>query len=240
MSSVWSDYASAYSHVMDHASAYRQLVSFALGDEGPLERIPDGVVALDCGAGNGLLTAELVRTRSHASVVAVENNPSMVENFTRRCRDYMDYDGREGRVRIVQADMTDLAPSVLAPTREFDLIFLINVLYVVEDPIHFLSMLRSLLSKNGELRLSGPRLDSDTKALFAGIKRDLESQGLFGTLRDDFEIVRNINMQRLVPMALRWTTADVVDLLSKAGYSEIVHTSEEIYCGQGMFVVVRK
>lgn len=240
MTNVWNSYARAYEKVLGHTSVYQKLIAYVLGDEGPLPPIQNGTTVLDCGAGPGLLVSALARSRPLCSIFAVENNPVMIELFLARCRKYMQTNSRPGSVTLFQLDLNDLEPKSLDPAGKFDVIFLVNALYPVKFPIPLLSILRRKLIPGGEIRLIGPRLDSDTSALLNALKQDLRVQGLYETLREEFECVRKINMEQLATIAYRWKTSEVVDFFLSAGFSDVPHASEEPYCGQAMCVVAKK
>ncbi len=239
MAELWSAYARAYAEVMSQTTIHRDLISYALGDQGPLPSVPDGTTVLDCGAGPGLLVSVLAQSRPHSSIFAIENNPAMVDLFLARCRTYMEADAGRSSVALFKLDLNQFTPESLDRGAGFNFVFLVNVLYAVRSPVRLLSTLRRTLLPGGEIRLIGPRKDSDTEVILNAIERDLKARNLYDRLRADFECVRKINMERLSPMARRWTTQEVVNSFLKAGFLAVIHVSEEPYCGQAMCVVAR-
>jgi hypothetical protein len=59
---------------------------------------------------------------------------------------------------------------------------------------------------------------------------------MFERLKERFEHVYNMTRLRLKPFLHRWTTGDMKDVLSSAGFGEIVHASDTVYAGQSMLV----
>jgi ubiquinone/menaquinone biosynthesis C-methylase UbiE len=117
----------------------------------------------------------------------------------------------------------------------FDTVVLNNVLYAVENAEDCLKAVRRVLKPGGDVRISGPKKDSNPDILFAQIRKELEEAGRFEQLRDDFLHVYEINRYRLRRMLHRWETSDMVRLLESAGFS-VTEASEEIYAGQSMLV----
>ena len=195
----WGDYAQAYDSVISHSTIYRQLLDHILGYDGPLRAIPDGSNVLDCGAGPGLLVQLLSRTTPNCRIVAVENNPEMTEIFSNRCpvtrlspsdaklrgfghefEDYYSSDGERETIKLISPDLNKLdAEALPVGTPPFDAVFLINVLYALDDPVGFLRNLWKMLATDGELRLVGPRVDSNNVAELEALKFDLEEQAEF-------------------------------------------------------------
>jgi hypothetical protein len=68
----------------------------------------------------------------------------------------------------------------------------------------------------------------------------LKEANKFTELESDLRHILEINELRLRPWLYRWSTKDVEEMLLKAGFSKILHASEDIYAGQSMFIAAVK
>ena len=96
-----------------------------------------------------------------------------------------------------------------------------------------------VLKPNGEIRVSGPKEDTDLDVLFERIAQDLRARMVYDKFEQDYKHVRTINNLRLRPMLYKWTVSDVQELLFKAGF-EPTRETDDAYAGQAMIVGARK
>jgi len=122
---------------------------------------------------------------------------------------------------------------------DFNYAIMNNVLYALDDPQAALQEVHRVLKRGGEIRVSGPRKDSDVDALFAQIKTELENNGKFAAVQKDYARVEWINKVRLRNVLYKWSIQDVERLLLDAGFSKITYAAKA-YFDQGMLVCALK
>jgi hypothetical protein len=66
-----------------------------------------------------------------------------------------------------------------------------------------------VLKPGGELRLSGPRKDTNSELLFSRIASELKEGSTFPQLEPDYMQVLQINELKLRPMLYRWSTKEL-------------------------------
>jgi ubiquinone/menaquinone biosynthesis C-methylase UbiE len=199
--------------------------------------IPDDARILDLGAGTGNFAEGPIRTGRDRVIFAVENNRLMLELLKGKCQKFLRTAPSEGGVIPIKQDITYLFG---LEDNYFDFVTFNNVLYAVQDADSCLAECCRVLKAGGELRLSGPRQDTNLKVLFDRIAMDLKEDGKFEELQADYYQAYQINELKLGPMLYRWTTKDVETMLMKAGFSKILYSSEDVYAGQSMFICAVK
>jgi ubiquinone/menaquinone biosynthesis C-methylase UbiE len=233
---LWSEYAINYDRVLVNTRVYRDLIDTLLGIKGSLKSIPNDARVLDLGAGSGNLTRRLMDGVSNRTVFALDNNRIMLEFLRDKCRDYLREDDLKPGVVVIKQDVTSLFG---LDDDDFDCVIANNVFYALADPDACLEAVYRILRPGGELRMSGPRVDTDLEILFRRIRADLEEAGHFEECRLAYEHVEQINKQRLRTMLHRWSTDDFCALLKKNGF-KVTHRSDDIYAGQSMLVTAEK
>ncbi len=234
---MWTEYAVAYDRVLTNSRVYPELLDKFVGGHDGVKMIPGDAKILDLGAGTGNFAERLIRNGPGRVIVAVENNRLMLELLKGKCKKYLRTDPSEGGVFPIKQDITSLFG---LEDDDFDFVTLNNVLYAVQDAESCLAECCRVLKSGGELRLSGPREDTNLQVLFDRIEKDLREDGKFEELQADYNQVYQINELKLRPMLYRWTIKDVEKMLMKAGFSAIVHSSEDVYAGQSMFICAVK
>jgi ubiquinone/menaquinone biosynthesis C-methylase UbiE len=229
---LWSEYALSYDAVLNNSKVYPELLDTMIGDLGPLSPIPSDAKILDLGAGTGNLALKLMAGANRRLVVALEKNRTMLNRLQARCGAFIRDDDLEPGIIARRQDALNLHG---LDTDYFDTVVLNNVLYSIENADDCLKAVRRILKPGGDVRISGPKQDSNPDKLFAQIRKELEEAGKFEQLRDDFLHVYEINRFRLRRMLHRWETSDVARLLENAGFS-VTESSEEVYAGQSMLV----
>ena len=234
---MWSEYAISYDRVLNNTLVYPDLLDKMMGGYDGVRAIPPEAHIVDLGAGTGNLALKLITTGRDRVVVAVENNRTMLQLLRSKCQKFLRNDTDGGGVVPIKQDITSLFG---LDDEFFDFATLNNVLYSIDDADACLKEACRVLKPGGELRLIGPKKDSNLAILFGQIKADLEKVGKFKELETDYNNVYEINKFRLDPLLYRWTTKDVEKMLISAGFSKIVHSSEQHYAGQAMLVCAVK
>lgn len=234
---MWTEYAVAYDRVLTNSRVYPELLDKFIGGYDGVKLIPNRAKILDLGAGTGNFAERLITKGPGRVIVAVENNRLMLELLRGKCQRYLRTDPSEGGIFPIKQDITSLFG---LEDNDFDFVTLNNVLYAVQDAESCLKECCRVLKPGGELRLSGPRQDTDLKLLFDRIGADLKEAGKFEELQADFYQAYQINELKLRPMLYRWTTKEIEEMLLKAGFKAIIHSSEDVYAGQSMFVCAVK
>lgn len=234
---MWSEYAMSYDRVLNNTRVYPELLNRLVGGYDGVRAIPQDALILDLGAGTGNLAYELITSGRDRVIVAAENNRVMLEILRSKCRRFLRSDMEEGGIIAVKQDVTSLLG---LDDNHFDFAIMNNVLYAVQDPETCLKEAFRVLKPGGELRLSGPRKDTKLQVLFDRILKDLKESGKFDELEADYRHVWEINESRLGRLLFRWSTKDVQDMLLGAGFSKILHSSEDAYAGQSMLICAVK
>ncbi len=236
---LWSEYGMYYDHVVNNTEVYPQLLQDLLGRSGRFGITPVGRAAKVCdlGAGTGNATRMLIEEDPSRLVVAIDNNRIMLNTLQAKCRAHLRNDDAGGGVVAVKQDVSSLNG---IPNGFFDLVLMCNVLYSLSSPEQAIQEAARILAPGGEVRLSGPKRDTDVGALMKRIEKDLRASGNFAELRGAFRRVDEINRYRLASRLYRFKVSEVRDLLLKNGFSEIVAATDEAYAGQAMIVCARK
>jgi ubiquinone/menaquinone biosynthesis C-methylase UbiE len=194
---------------------------------------------LDLGAGTGNITKRLVMDSTARRVLALDKNKDMLNILRQKCVAWLRDDFERPGVMAIRQDMTSLKG---IDEELFDYVIINNVLYSIDTPaaVECLEGARRLLKKGGEIRVSGPRKDTDLDQLFRCIENDLRDNGRWKVLEKDYRKVAAINYKYLAPMLKRWSVDDVKDMLFKSGFTKISHVTEKIYAGQSMVVCAIK
>lgn len=237
---MWSEYAMSYDQVLANTNIYWDLVRETLGEggaQGALESIPHGSRILDLGAGTGNVSQWLASQNKNYIIYAMDNNSAMLSILRAKCKQYLREDDLEPGVIAVQQDVTSLFG---LKDNDFQYALLINVLYSVADPVECLREVHRVLRPGGEVRITGPKKNTNLSRLFRQIKRDLKRNDLLDRIGDHCERVERINKYRLSSMLYKWNTQDVQDLLREAGFADLGWSTDNAYAGQGMIVTARK
>lgn len=233
---LWSEYAISYDRVLTNVKVYRDLLDTLIGKTGPLRELAADAKVLDLGAGTGNLALRLLNGNSRRTVVALDNNRLMLEFLRDKCRTLLRADYEGPGIIVIKQDVTSLFG---LPDNFFDCIMANNVLYALPELEVTIGACFRALKPGGELRMSGPKADTDLEILFRRIRSDLETAGMFQEYRTDYDRVEQINKLRLKPMLNRWTTENFSKILQKGGFL-VTHSSEDSYAGQSMLICASK
>ena len=234
---MWSDYAMSYDRLLNATKSYPELLHRLIGGYDGVAAIPQHARVLDLGAGTGNLTEKLIVTGRDRIIFAAENNRTMLEILRAKCKRFLRSDAEAGGVIAFKQDITSLFG---LEDGYFDYAIMNNVLYAVQDAEACLKETVRVLKSGGELRLSGPRRDSDLDVLFKQFEEELKESNQYDELEPDFHHVHEINRLKLKPMLHRWSNKDVEQLLLDCGFSRISHSSTDTYAGQSMIVCAVK
>lgn len=233
---MWSEYAISYDRVLTNTDSYPELLATMVGESGPLPEIPPNARVLELGAGSGNLTRLLAEPSKGRAVVALENNTTMIEILRDKCQAHLREDAEGPGIFLVRQDASSLLG---LQDGFFDYAVLNNTLYSLDDPEACLAETRRVLKPGGEVRISGPKTDTNLNRLFKKFKKELQAKSLYAQLREDFEHVETINRHALSDRLYRWSVDDVCDMLAKAGFSQITYTTDRAYAGQAMIVCAK-
>ncbi|MCI0737357.1 MAG: TIR domain-containing protein [Beijerinckiaceae bacterium] len=234
---MWTEYAVVYDRLLSNSRVYSELLDKFIGGYDGVRTIPEVATILDLGAGTGNFAHRLITAGRDRVIFAVENNRLMLEMLRAKCQKFLRADALAGGIITIKQDITSLFG---LEDDYFDFVTLNNVLYSVQDADSCLAECCRVLKPGGELRLSGPRQDTNLKILFDRIAADLRGNGTFDELQSDYYQALQINELKLRPMLYRWTTKDVEKMLRNAGFSAILHSSEDVYAGQAMYICAVK
>jgi SAM-dependent methyltransferase len=178
-------------------ATYQALLRDLVGRTGPLAPLRDGTVILDCGCGTGNLCRAIADQFPAATVVAVDSDPAMVKHFREKLAERLSPVPQAGRVFLLEGDVTAVFPLLTQHGLRPDYAFLVNVLYLLDDPVTALRAIRASMSPYGELRLSNPDEGTDLGALFRQLKRDLADAQLLDEVADDMALLESFNRHSL-------------------------------------------
>ena len=240
MDLLWSEYSLVYDKVLTKTRLYEGLVGEML--EGPEDRMPieGGATVLDLGAGSGNLTRILGDPKKRRTVVAVENNQMMLNLLKWKCRDRLTEDTSAPGVIAIKQDILSLYG---LDDEFFDYVVANNVFYTLGSPEAIRNCLNEVyrvLKPSGELRLSGPKKDTNIKRLFRKFEKDLRSRGEFAAVESDFKRVEYINTYLLSSLLYNLDTNDMKSLLEAAGFTNITYETDKAYGGEAMIIFAKK
>lgn len=238
LSQLWHEYSISYDNILLNTEIYPELLSTMVGEVGPLGEIPPESKVLDLGAGTGNLAIKLAEPTKRRTVVAMDNSRAMLEILKFKSGGLLREDDKGPGIVTIQQDVNSLYG---LKDNNFDVVVMNNVLYAVEDPLECFKEIHRVLKPQGEVRISGPRSDSDVKILFEEIKKSLKKKkGGFKIHKMDYETVRYINTIQLKKYLYKHSIDEVEKILKDAGFSKISHKSEDIYANQNMLIAAIK
>lgn len=237
----WSEHALSYDQLLSNLKLYDELIGTMIGEIGPLEEVAQDARVLDLGAGAGNLTYRLASTSDRRFIYAVDKSAAMLNMLRKKCADYLRDDAGDCGVVSTRHDIAQISQILGDLSERFDIAFLVNVLNTVKAPKQTLEGVHKLLKPGGEVRITGPRKDSDVDVLFDAFRKDLEERGLYEKLQPFHEHLYELNKSQLAP-GFAWSVDDVADMLRDVGFSEITHSGEglSLYAGESMVVCARK
>lgn len=236
---VWSEYALCYDKVLNNSLIYPELIHTLLGNRQPgPSPVADSAVILDIGAGTGNISHLLAQQSSDRLIVAIENNPLMLNTLRRKCQAYLRHDALGAGIIAIKQD----AVSLFGLNDDFfDYVIINNVLYSMETEAA-LSCLKEawrVLKPGGEIRISEPQKSTDLKKVLDQIQADLKKNGKYTELQADFLKLCQINEFSLQPYLHRWTLKDLANILLQ-NFSSISYQTDKVYADQSLLICARK
>lgn len=236
---VWSEYSLCYDKVLNSTSIYQDLIQTLIGNRkpGPLP-IHESSVILDIGAGTGNITYQLIHQSPQNFIVAIDNNPLMLNTLRLKCSSYMRNDRLGPGIVAIKQD----AVSLLGLNNDFfDYVIINNVLYSMseDDALTCLKEAFRVLKPGGEIRISEPQKSTDVNKVLEQIKLDLEKTGSYAKLEKDFIKLKHINETSLKPLLNRWSIDELERILLQE-FNDITYRTDHIYADQSMLICARK
>lgn len=243
----WSEYAHYYDVLLNNTDVYPKLLSTITGivrKASGMNKYPSPIAekskVLDLGAGTGNLSALLSEPSDQRLVVAIENNPTMLDILKSKLSDRLIDSRDECGVIIRRQDIVELYG---IENNFFDYVIGINVLYTLDysSAVSALKGVYRVLKSGGEIRLSGPKENVDLSLLFKQIKKDLiNNQHFDEKMENIFNTVYAINRLFLYPMLEKWGIKTLKKALLVSGFDVITFETDNIYAGQAVIVCARK
>lgn len=240
MDLLWSEYAIVYDKVLANTKVYEELIAEMVeGRNGERPIRPDTAI-LDLGAGTGIITEVLSEPDKNRAIVAIDDNRIMLNLLKWKCSDRLTEDLAAPGVTVIKQDILSLYG---LDDNHFDYVVANNVLYSLgsKEAIQTcLEEVHRVLKPSGEIRLSGPKKDTDLNRLFRRLEEDLKNANKFKELKDDFKRVEEINKGRLSQFLFDYDLDDMKSLVQKAGFSQITYETNRAYGGEAMIIFATK
>lgn len=196
----------------------------------------DGSVILDCGCGTGNLCSSILDQFPTVTLVAVDNDATMAQCFRVKLADRLSAEPSLGRVCFLESDVMAIFPWLAAHHLQPDYAFLVNVLYLLDDPVAALRGIAGCLRPGGELRLSNPDERTDLDALFRQLERDLADTQHDDDVAEAFSMFGAFNREHLASALNRHSGAELRRLVLDAGFRRITHSTHDHYAGQSLLL----
>jgi ubiquinone/menaquinone biosynthesis C-methylase UbiE len=236
---MWSEYALCYDKVLNNSLIYPELINTVVGNHKPgPPPIEVASVILDIGAGTGNITFLLAEESPQRLIVAIDNNPLMLNTLRRKCQAFLRQDAQGPGVIAIKQDGVSLFG---LNSEFFDCVIINNVLYSL-DTDAALSCLKEawrVLKLGGEIRISEPQKSTDLYKVLEQIRTDLKKNGRYAKLEADFLRLQQINEFQLQPLLHRWDLDDMEKILLH-DFSRITYKTDRVYAGQSMLICARK
>jgi ubiquinone/menaquinone biosynthesis C-methylase UbiE len=233
---MWSHYAMSYDRVLNRTDSYPELLNSMIGARGDLPEIPPHTYVLDLGAGTGNLTWKLADPAKGRYIVALDNNDSMLRILRERCQERLRGDGEGPGIDVIKQDINTLYG---LQDCFFDYAMLNNVLYDLDDPMLCLRGVHRVLRQGGEVRVSGPKRNTNLDRLFRQLRAELARKSVLDELARDLERVEAIHRRHLADRLYRWDVPDLERMLRETDLTP-TYATDKAYAGQAMVVSARK
>ncbi|HVP50395.1 MAG TPA: TIR domain-containing protein [Candidatus Bathyarchaeia archaeon] len=199
---LWGAYAISYDAILRNFQPYQDLADNVLS---VLPSRPSRV--LELGAGTGNVTQQLLQ-RGH-SVVAVENNPVMLENMAAK--------GVRASSKLTVL-MESIDSTDFDDRHNFDAAVAVNVAYALDDPLGCFRKVAGALRPGGIFALSTTHSNTSLDALLAAIKADLEARDKLREFGEHYECLVSVNRMIERTIARRYSIAQYHEWLEDAGF----------------------
>ena len=219
-------YTEAYDRVTPALSVYRELIQLHLG------ALQDRDKVLESGCGPGTLVVELLR--HGAEVHAIDQNQAALDMLKAKTSGY------ENKLKLYCQDAHQLP----FPDEFFDGVSSMLVLPFMEQPVKYLKEHARVLRKGGIFVVSGPDQEArdQTGWMMAQCKEDLQNQGLWEKLQDDWKTIERYTKESVNVNIKTWYSLEEVSrILSKdIGLVVTEKVTNPMYYGRGYFVTAEK
>ena len=232
----WSDYGIAYDRVLPRTPTYRKLLTDLVGITGELPLVTSRATVLDCGSGTGNLCKLIAETAPEATIVGIDPDPGMVQLAEDKFGDRLSQTPMPGHFCFFRMAALESARLLSDYRFQPNYVFLINVLYLLDDPVSNLRTLARSLLPGGEIRISNPYEKTDIRVLLDTIRDDLIATGEMGELSREYGIVSRVNIDDLSPKLHRYSRADLRKFVLEAGFRAINYESHDHYAGQALIL----
>lgn len=199
---LWGLYAVSYDAILREFQPYRDLIEAVIG---AIPIRPSRV--LELGAGTGNATQRLLER--NYNVVAVENNPFMLEKMAAK--------GLCENPRLTLL-MESVENTEFDKRRNFDAAVAVNLAYALEDPLGCFRKVAEALKPGGIFALSTTHANTNLDALLEAIKADLEARGRFPELVDHYKRLVSVNRAIEQSIAKRHPLNQYREWLVDAGF----------------------
>ncbi len=226
---IWTRFTRSYTNVLSNWRQYQELVSKAIYHMREKENI------LDQGCGTGIFSLELAR--GDKNVVGIDNNPAMLTEARARLQQVMVRGEINGKVTFLEANAESL------PFRDgsFDGVVANNVIFYVENPEKMTAEAYRVLKSGGIFTISGPKQNPDIHKLLDDIVEEFKQKGIYQMFREDVEHFSNSSVKlKSTGIHNMYQPEEMVKLLTKTGFTQVIEKSGEVYLGQSYFVVMKK
>lgn len=218
---LWYVYSAAYDRILTEYEPYKKLI------QDVTRVVPSGGQSVvDLGAGTGNVTAALLEA-GH-TVTAVENNMGMLDRL--RAKDL------SRTLTVVKSSVENLSG---LPTGAYDSAVAVNVLYAVDDPLACLREVHRILKPNGTLSFSTTHAETDLDRLLKSIRKWLVDTGRYSRLKNDYQIIYDVNKNIEKSIARRHTREDYREWVRTAGF-EITNELPSTYEDAVMLIEARR
>lgn len=219
----WDSYAKHYRN-LGHLESYQDLLdSFLTTITTHSKHVPKKILDIGCGVGS--LTKRLATRFPDAQITGIDNNAVMIKKANELAA---------GNLKFELFDILQLSEY---PEKNFELIVMNNVLYILDNKKQVLSSIKQLLSPNGILIFSDPKPPEDYNylSIISRQFRSLQSFFKFLTLLPSFIYIYYFN-KKIDKSYNRLSKQAYLELINECGYS--VLDSKEAYAGQAnMFIL---
>jgi SAM-dependent methyltransferase len=209
--SQWSRYALCYDEIIGAYPEYQKLVSKVV------KHVHSATKCLDIGAGTGNSTKAILDQNTGTHVTAIENNEAMLRRFAAKFERQKKY---EARIRVLRGDALSQLLKLETETPLdglFDGCVMLNVLFVLDEPVEVLKSVRRLLQPGAVLSISNPRKGTDVGKLFTGIYQHLSKRSQLDQKRASWEAAYARNKD-LMPAANKDSLTDLRRYIEAAGF----------------------
>lgn len=219
-------YIEAYERVTKALSVYGDLLDIHL------QVLKGKARVLESGSGPGHLVIALLQTG--AEVYAVDQNQAALDRIKEKSKEYAD------KIKTFCRDAQNLP----FDDEFFDGVSSMSVLPFIDDPIQYLKEHKRVLKKEGIIVISGPTEEIKSKIdwLLDKWAEDLKNQGVWDTVKDDWELIERYTRENVELNVKNWFSSDELRriLVEEIDLQIISEDTNPMYYGMGYVFVTKK